>query len=134
MAVTPNASTVAGSPPLSAFTMSLLSGWDEIPPERGGRPLAAGDLILLEVRKPAPPVTCPPGWTLLGEVPWTGEDGREHTGTAFCRFIGPPEKEIPPVFTAPGEPEWEIRGHAIYGYASVSDGMAGSIVSASLPL
>ena len=70
--------------------------WDRIPPEQGSRPPAAGDLILLEVRKPRL-VTGPPDWTALGEFTWTGEDGREHTGHTFCKITGP--REIDPLST-----------------------------------
>jgi hypothetical protein len=122
MAVTCWAGSIAeAAPPRGSYTMSLMSGWDLIPPERGGRPLCAGDLILLLVCKPAPPVSCPTGWSLLGEYPWTDEEGRAHMGTAFWKIIGPPEKEMPPTFTAPGESEWEIRGQAITGYTLTGD-------------
>src|SRR5260370_9545989 len=76
--------------------MSLVQGWDRIPPEHGGRPPAAGDLILLEVRKPRQ-VTAPPDWMDLGEFIWTDDEGREHTGHAFCKIIGP--RELNPLFT-----------------------------------
>jgi hypothetical protein len=108
------------------FTMSLTHGWDRIPESAGGRPLAAGDLIVLEIRKPAPPVTGPADWTPLGEFTWTGEDGGEHPGCAFWKIIGPPEKETPPLFRAGGAQEWEIYGSAITGVEPLSD--AGSAV------
>ena len=100
---------------VSSYTMSLVQGWDRIPPEHGGRPPAAGDLILLEVRKPAT-VTGPPGWTALGEYPWTDDDGRERTAHLFCKIIGPRETD-PSFTTTDPDPEWEIRGHAVTGYA-----------------
>jgi hypothetical protein len=133
MAVTLNAGLLAGSQSRSTFTMSLTSGWDLIPGSAGGRPLAAGDLILLEVRKPPPPVTGPPGWGFLGEFTWTGEDGAEREGSVFWKIIGPPEKEIPPMFSAEGAAEWEIRGQALTGYALAGDGVTGSAVPSSLP-
>jgi len=132
MAVTLNASTAAGSRPCGTCTISLTSGWDQIPPERGGRPLCAGDLVILMVRKPTPPVAGPPGWTLLGEIPWTDEEGHERTGTVFWKFIGPPEREIPPMFTADRGP-WEVCGQALSGVAPIGDG-TGNVVSSLLPL
>jgi hypothetical protein len=95
--------------------MSLVQGWDLIP---AGRHPVAGDLILLEVRKPRQ-VAAPPGWSSLGELPWTDDDGWEHIGHVFWKIIGP--REIDPVFTT-GEPspEWEIRGSAVTGYAPAS--------------
>ena len=130
MAVSLSGVSVAtpGAVPCGSFTMSLTHGWDQIPPERGGRPLCAGDLILLLVRKPAPPVSCPPEWSLLGEYPWTDEEGRARIGTAFWKIIGPPEKEIPPLFRADGALEWEIQGQAITGVEPLGD--AGSAVPA----
>src|SRR5260370_6180369 len=76
--------------------MSVGQGWAGIPPEHGGRAPAAGDLILLEVRKPRQ-VTAAPDWMDLGEFIWTDDEGREHTGHAFCKIIGP--REINPLFT-----------------------------------
>lgn len=104
--------------------MSLTQGWDLIPPERGGRQPAAGDLILLEVRKPGPGVTGPPDWTRLGEIPWTDDQGEEHIAVVFWKIIGPCEPD--PVFTAAGDPEWEIRGQAITGYAPAGGEAPGS--------
>lgn len=106
--------------------MSLLQGWDKIPPEHGGRTPAAGDLILLQVRKPAT-VTGPPGWLALGEFTWTGDDGRDRTGHAFAKVIGP--RELDPVFTTTEQqPDWEILGHAMTGYAPASENPPGSAV------
>ena len=110
---------------VSSFTMSLVQGWDRIPPEQGGRPPVVDDLILLEVRKPQ--VTAPPDWTTLGEFTWTDDDGDERTGHAFCKIIGP--REIDPLFTTTEpEPAWEILGHALTGYAPAGGEAPGSAV------
>ncbi len=105
--------------PVAGFTMSLVAGWDQIPPERGGRLPAAGDLIVLEVRKPAPPVSALADWTLLGEIPWTDEDGTERMGTVFWKIIGP--RETDPAFYAEGAEEWDVHGYAITGVAPLDD-------------
>jgi hypothetical protein len=129
MAVTLNARTISKDEPRSTFTMSLIHGWNLIgSPARGGRSLIAGDLILLEVRKPAPPVAGPPGWTALGEFTWTDNDGTEHQGSAFWKIIGPAWTETPPTFTAEGTADWEVLGHAVTGYAAAGDGVTGSAV------
>lgn len=112
MAVVINQGSAAESDPAVSFTMSLTVGWDLIP---GGRKPVAGDLILLAVRKPGPEAVGPPGWTRLGEYPWTDDDGSERTAVVFWRIIGPCEPD--PVFTAAGVQEWEILGQAITGYA-----------------
>jgi len=53
------------------FTMSLTYGWDQIPPEQGGRPIIAGDLVALVVAtQPETAVECPPGWTANGSAFW----------------------------------------------------------------
>ncbi len=134
MAVALNSGSLAQAQSHTTFTMSLTHGWDKIPPEHGGRSLCAGDLIMLMVAKPAPPVTGPPGWIALGEFTWTDEHGTDHQGSAFAKLIGPPEKETPPAFSAAGAEEWEIRGQALTGYAPIGDGVTGSAVPPSLPL
>ena len=127
MAISLNSESAGSSQPVTTFTMSLTQGWDRIPPEQGGRSLIAGDLILLEVRKPAPPVTGPSGWTLLGEVPWIDETGAEHTATVFWKIIGPPEREQPPMFTAQYADEWVVKGQAVTGYATLDDGRGSAV-------
>lgn len=92
---------------VSSYTMSLVQGWDLIPPEHAGRRLAAGDLILLEVRKPQQ-VTAPPDWTSLGEFPWV-DDGRKHAGHLFCKIIGP--REIDPLHAATSSARRSFRRH-----------------------
>ena len=101
MAVTVTPVSAGSSQPVSTFTMSLTQGWDKISTEDGGRPLAAGDLVLLEVRRPAVIIAGPAGWV-------AAEGNR-----VFWRIIGPPEREQPPMFTAEYADEWEIQGYAI---------------------
>lgn len=103
MAISPIQLSAGIGEPVTAFTMSLIQGWDRISPEQGGRPLAAGDLVLLEVRKPAVIIAGPSGWTQV-------------TDRVFCKTIGPPEREQPPVFTAEYAGEWEVYGCAVYPY------------------
>lgn len=102
----------------TTFTMSLVTGWDQIPPERGGRLPVPGDLIVLEVRKPETDVIGPSGWTALGEFTWTGDDGAERTGSRYAKIIMPGERD--PVFTSPRQvDEWEVHGLALTGYPPI---------------
>ena len=101
MAVIVTPASAGSSLPVATFTMSLTQGWDQIADEDGGRPLAAGDAIFLEVRRPASVIDGPPGWTAAGN------------GRVFWKIIGPPEHEQPPMFTARYAGEWEIQGYAI---------------------
>jgi hypothetical protein len=102
MAVTASPATAGSSRLVTSFTMSLTHGWDQIAGKDGGRPLAAGDLIMLEVRRPSA-VAGPSGWTAAGG------------NRVFWKIIGPPGKEPPPAFYAAGAEEWEIQGYAIAG-------------------
>lgn len=88
----------ASSKAMSTFVMSLLMGWDRIPAEQGGRPLAVGDLVLLGVMtNPPVQVTCPGGWT-------------QATSNVFYKFITANEPD--PVFSAEGAPAWYVVGRA----------------------
>jgi len=100
MAVTVHPASAGSSRSMGTFTMSLIQGWDLIKAEDGGRPLAAGDLVVLEVRKPLPIAAGPSGWV------WA-------TDRIFYKIIGPPEQEQPPTFYAEDAGEWEIQGYAI---------------------
>lgn len=97
MAVTAAELSGGTSKAMGSFTMSLFAGWDEIPPELGGRLPAPGDLVVLEVRRPQAGVIGPSSWTRHGNVFW--------------RLIGP--REIDPVFYAAEAAEWDVRGYAI---------------------
>ena len=98
IAVTPLAA--GSSQPVSTFTMSLIQYW--VGTDGAGRPLAAGDLVMLEVRKPLPVLAGPSGWV-------------QATDRIFYKIIGPPEGEQPPVFCASGAADWEICGVAVAG-------------------
>lgn len=102
MAVTVTPVSAGSSQPMGTFTMSLTQGWDLISAENGGRPLSAGDLVVLEVHKPLPLAAGPTGWVRA-------------TDRIFCKIIGPPEGEQPPTFYAEAAGEWEIKGYAITG-------------------
>ena len=102
MAVTVNPASAGSTQSMTTFTMSLTEGWDRIATKDGGRSLAAGDLVVLEVRKPLPIAAGPPGWV------WA-------TDRIFYKIIGPPGQEQPPMFTAACADEWEIQGWAIAG-------------------
>ena len=67
------------------------------------------------IRKPAPPVISPAGWTKLGEFTWSDENGDEHQNSVFWKIIGDPYSEMPPTFTAEDAEEWEIHGSALTG-------------------
>ena len=96
IAVTPLAA--GSSQPVSTFTMSLIQYW--VGTDGAGRPLAAGDLVMLEVRKPLPVLAGPSGWV-------------QATDRIFYKIIGPPEREQPPTFYAQNAAGWEIQGYAI---------------------
>jgi hypothetical protein len=115
MAVVINPASAGSSQPMTTFTMSLIQGWDRIVTEDGGRPLAAGDLVVLEVRQPLPLAAGPPGWV------WA-------TDRIFYKIIGPPEQEQSPMFTAMCADGWEIQGYAITGeQIELSDGSGSAV-------
>ena len=125
MAVTVSPGLSVSSPkPLGSFTMSMVAGWDLIPAERGGRLPCAGDVVLLEVRKPGPPVTGPAGWEGPVAGTWNDEQGREHPGSMFWKMIGP--HEMDPTFHAPKAAEWEVHGYAVTGIA-LADGSGSGV-------
>ena len=66
-------------------------------------PPAAGDLVLLEVRRPAV--------VLAGPTGWVAADGNR----IFWKIIGPPGSEPLPTFHADCADGWEVQGYAIAG-------------------
>lgn len=78
---------------VTSFMMDLgAASW-----EPGPLP-CAGDLVVLEVRKPATPVILPAGWTVA-------EDGR------ICYKVWSAIELTSAIFQAPSAPEWEVRGY-----------------------
>lgn len=115
MAVNMTPASAGSTEPAATFTMSLTRGWDKIITEDGGRPLAAGDAVFLEVRRPAVLAAGPSGWTRVG-------------GNFFWKIIGPPGQEQPPTFYAPYAGEWEIHGYAVASAEITSFDDGGSAV------
>lgn len=87
--------------PADTFVMSLTAGWDEIPPEEGGRSIVPGDVVVLCVIRPEVPVVGPSGWT-------AAPDGR-----SFWKMIMSGETD--PVFRSAEPVQWLVRGFAVSG-------------------
>ena len=123
MAITVCSGSLAGATSSSTtFTMSLMTGWDQIP---GGRRPIPGDVVILEVRKPETDLAAPSGWTALGESTWTDDEGTEHAAHLFWKMIM--SREPDPMFHSPSYTgEWEVHGAAFSGYAPIGDGVTGS--------
>lgn len=91
--------TALGPAAVSTFRVSLTEGWDPWP----GRPLAAGDLVMLFVRKPDVIAEGPAGWA--------------RHGNGFVKVIGDPAAETEPVFSGHAPDGWRVEGRA-YGAGS----------------
>ena len=88
-------SPAASVKPVSTFTMRIRSGeW------RPGPAPSAGDLVILNVIKPAQVITGPPGWNV-------SPDGR-----SFWKVWGPSEQDAA-TFSAAGAVGWEVKGYAV---------------------